>query len=365
MSDAKNPAGTPLGGAAVAVDIGGIEKELAALWRTQSKEKQNALTRACSWNFIVFSSDEAVHQQSKVFADAMVRSVPTRSILVLNQPYATQGKPVEAWVSANCHVGAGGGKLLCTEEIHIESRGKGAEHVPGLLRALTVPEVPTALWWAGAPPDNAAALRMILSGVQRLVVDTSTAAEGSLAKLAHVGGLLDGVTLVDLNWLRTATLRSLVASLFDPPGGHTPLWNIARVHLGVGAHAMPAAKLLMGWLASRLKWTMQERVARNGGATWRMLSRDEAPIGVEVELLGKPVRQSGLDRLVIETTDGARYGFTAREGSVVDVQGPGALAREFSAAEPPTEQLLVAALGARGRDRLYSVALHRAMELDR
>jgi glucose-6-phosphate dehydrogenase assembly protein OpcA len=365
MTDAKNPAGTPLGGAAVAVDVGGIEKELAALWRTQSKDKDNALTRACSWNFIVFSNDERVHEQAKRYADVMVRSVPTRSILVLNQPYATQGKPVEAWVSANCQVGAGGGKLLCTEEIHIESRGRGAEHVPGLLRALVVPDVPTALWWAGAPPDNAAAVRMILSGVQRLVVDTSAAADGSLAKLAHVGGLLDGVTLVDLNWLRTATLRSLLASLFDPPGGHQPLWDIARVHIGVGERAQPAAKLLTGWLASRLKWTVQERVARQGGVSWRMQSRDESPIGVEVEHLGSTVRSSGLDRVVIETTGGARYGFVAKEGSVVEVMGPGALAREFSAAEPPTEQLLVAALGARGRDRLYSVALHRAMELDR
>jgi hypothetical protein len=38
-------------------------------------------------------------------------SVPTRSILVLNQPYATTGKPIEAFVSANCQIGAGGGKL--------------------------------------------------------------------------------------------------------------------------------------------------------------------------------------------------------------------------------------------------------------
>ncbi len=365
MSESKKPAGTPLGGMAVAVDMSGIEKELASLWRTQSKEKEQALTRACSWNFIVFSNDESAHKRAKGFADAMVQSVPTRSILVFNQPYATTGKPVEAWVSANCHIGAGGGKLLCTEEINIESRGKGAELVPGLLRALVVPDVPTALWWAGAPPDNAAAVRMILSGVERLIVDTATAGDGSLGKLAHVGGLLDGVTLVDLNWLRTATLRSLFASLFDPPGGHEPLWKISRVQLGVSAAAMPAAKLMLGWLLARLKWTVQERIPRSSGASWRMLSRDEAPIGVDVEIIDKATRSSGLDRVIIETADGTRYGFSAKDGSLVDVIGPGALAREFSAAEPPTEQLLVAALGSRGRDRLYGVALHRAMELDR
>jgi glucose-6-phosphate dehydrogenase assembly protein OpcA len=365
MAESKSPAGTPLGGMAVAVDIGGIEKELASLWRTQSAEKSQALTRACSWNFIVFANEEAAFKSAKGFADEMVRSVPTRSILVLNQPYATTGKPIEAFVSANCQIGAGGGKLLCTEEINIESRGKGAEHVPSLLRALVVPDVPTALWWAGAPPDNASAVRMLLSGVERLIVDTSNAGDGSLTKLAHVGGLLDGVTLVDLNWLRTATLRTLLASLFEPPVGAAPLWDIARVHLAVSPTSMPAAKLMLGWLISRLKWTVQERIPRGAGASWRMLSRDERPIGVDVEVLPKAVRSSGLDSLVIETSDGTRYGFTATEGSLVRVDGPPGGPRAISAAEPPTEQLLVAALGARGRDRLYGVALHRAMELDR
>ena len=365
MAESKSPAGTPLGGMSIAVDVGGIEKELASLWRNQSAEKSQALTRACSWNFIVFANDEAAFKSAKGYADVMVRSVPTRSILVLNQPYATTGKAVEAFVSANCQIGAGGGKLLCTEEINIESRGKGAEHVPSLLRALVVPDVPTALWWAGNPPDNAAAVRLLLSGVERLIVDTSNAGDGSLAKLANVGGLLDGVTLVDLNWLRTATLRSLLASLFEPPVGPAPLWDIARVQLGVSSSSMPAAKLMLGWLISRLKWTVQERIPRGAGASWRMLSRDERPIGVDVEVVPNSVRASGLDRLVIETTDGSRYGFTASEGSSVQVEGAPGGVRTFSAAEPPTEQLLVAALGARGRDRLYGVALHRAMELER
>jgi glucose-6-phosphate dehydrogenase assembly protein OpcA len=357
------PAGTPLGGMAVAVDVAGIEKELASLWRTQSQDESKALTRACAWNLIVYTTDDEASARAKQFADKLVSSVPTRTILVKNQPYASTGKPIEAWVSANCHVGAGGGKLLCTEEIHIESRGKGAEHVPGLLRALVVPDVPTALWWAGAPPDNAAAVRLLLSGVDRLIVDTGAAPEGGLSRLAHVGGLLDGVTLVDLNWLRTASVRSLLASLFDPPGGHQPLWNIARVKLSTSS--MSAARLMLGWLTSRLKWTVQERIPRSSGASWRLLSREEEPINVDVEILQQAVRASGLDRLVLETTSGVRYGFAATEGFVVQVEGPGALARTFSAAEPPDEQLLVAALGTRGRDRLYGVALHRALELDR
>ncbi len=360
------PEGTPLAGYAVAVDIAGIEKELAALWRTQSKEKSQALTRACAWNLVIHCADDKSLALGKATADQLVRSVPTRTILVKNEPYTTTGKEIEAWVSANCHIGAGGAKLLCTEEIHIESRGKGAEHVPSLLRALVVPDVPTALWWAGAPPDNAAAVRVLLSGVDRLIVDSQRTTGGSLSKLAHVGGLLDGMVLADLNWLRTASLRSLLASLFDPPTGHTALYTARRVRLEITEAGLPAAKLLIGWLTSRLKWTVQERVPRASGASWRVLSRDEAPISVDVEVVAATPRASGVHSLLIDCHGGERFGFSAREGAVVDVVTPGAAGvREVTAAEPPLEQLLVAALGSRGRDRLYGVALHRSMELER
>jgi glucose-6-phosphate dehydrogenase assembly protein OpcA len=358
----NQPAGTPHGGAAVAVDVTRIEKELAALWRTQSDEK--ALTRACSWNLIVHCSDETTAARAKQVADGLVRSVPTRTILVTNHAYATTGQELEAWVSANCHVGPGGGKLLCTEEIHIESRGKGAEHVPSLLRALLVPDVPTALWWAGAPPDNVAAVRMLLSGVDRLIVDTVGSA-GALSKLAHVGGLLDGLVVTDLNWLRTASLRSVLASLFDPPLGHLPLYHLRRVALQVDDRGMAAARLLVAWLTSRLKWTVQERIPRSSGASWRVQSRDETPITVDIEPVASTPRASGVHSLVLESNDGVRYGFVARDHAIVDTLGPPPLAREVGAAEPPIEQLLVAALGARGRDRLYGVSLHRAIELDK
>ena len=362
---APQPEGTPLAGYAISVDVNGIEKELAALWRTQSKEKAQALTRACAWNLVVQCTDEAAMAKAKLTADALVHAVPTRTILVMNMPYATTGKELEAWVSANCHVGAGGGKLLCTEEIHIESRGRGAELVPSLLRALVVPDVPTALWWAGPPPDNAAAVRVLLSGVDRLVVDSMQAPGGSLSKLAHVGGLLDGLVLVDLNWLRTATLRSLLASMFDAPVGSEALYKMRRLRLEVTDAGLPAAKLMLGWLSSRLKWTVLERLPRaGGGASWRMQSRDETPLGVDIDVVAGSPRASGLHALHFDTDDGRRFGFTSKEKSVVDVVG-GRGARELSAAEPPIEQLLVAALGARGRDRLYAVALHRAMELER
>lgn len=355
------PAGTPRNGEEVAVDVAGIEKELAALWRGEASNK--ALTRACSWNFIVYAGDDDVFAAARAEADKLVQSVPTRSILVKNQPRVTTGTPIEAWVSANCQIGANGGKLLCTEEIHIESRGTGAEHVPGLLRALVVADVPTALWWPGAPPTDATTARALLSGVDRLIVDSTAAEEGVLKKLAHVGGLVDNVTLVDLAWLKTASLRSLLASAFDPPVGSAPLWSIKRVQ--ITATTTAPARLLIGWLSARLKWSFAERVARSQGASWRLQARDEQSIAVDIDLVEHSPRRSGIVRVVIETNDGNRYGFVAADGDRVQLLGPDGPGNVHTAVEPADDQLLVAALGSRGRDRLYATALHRAVELDR
>ena len=74
---------------------------------------------------------------------------------------------------------------------------------------------------------------------------------------------------------------------------------------------------------------------------------------------------SGLDRFILETNGGDRFGFVAGTGTVVKVEGPGALSRTLNAGALPDEQLLVAALGSRGRDKLSGTALLRAIEFDR
>ena len=63
---------------------------------------------------------------------------------------------IEAWISALCAVAPGGGKLLCSEKVTVKSHMGGRRHVPALVRALRVPDVPTALLWTGAPPGSPA-----------------------------------------------------------------------------------------------------------------------------------------------------------------------------------------------------------------
>jgi glucose-6-phosphate dehydrogenase assembly protein OpcA len=350
----------------IGVNISAIEKELAGLWRSASKDKQ--VTRACSWNLVVHcgGSDDTIFDLAKKIVDDAVRHVPSRTLMIKPRPYAT-GKEIEAWVSANCQIAPGGGKLLCTEEITIESRGKeGGEHIPSLIRALLVPDVPTALWWAGPPPTDPSAVRILLSGVDRLVFDTAMlSSDGGLSRLAHVGGLLNGLLLTDLNWLRTGSLRSVLASLFDAPIGAEPLQRLKRVRIECTPQGLPAAKLLVGWLASRLAWGAPERM-EPGQLSWRLPVRGDGGVRVDVETSKvTTTRDSGLKAIHLETNQGERFSLVDAGGGSVEAASPNMAARVLQAAELPIEQLLVASLGSRGRDRLYGVALHRAVELDR
>lgn len=357
----------------VGVDVGGIERELAALWRDASKRSRNhaQVTRACSWNLVVHCADDATHAMARPLVDQAVRHVPTRTLMLKPRPNLAvgDGPPVEAWVTAACQVATGGDKLLCTEEITIESRGpEGVARLPALVRALTVPDVPTALWWAGAPPTSSSALGILLAGVDRLVFDTHAlpeGVEGGLAKVAHVCGMLDGLLLADLCWLRTASLRAVIASLFDAPVGPAPLERLRRVRLLVVPAAVPAAKLLLGWLASRLGWGTAERVAR-GQLGWQVKVGAEATVRIDIELERREsTRHCGVRGVVFETTQGERFAVDDAGTPALEVSAPQVATRSVLAHEPSTPQALVSALGVRGRDRLYPVALHRAVELDR
>lgn len=345
------------------VNVGAIEKELAALWRSASSDKQ--VTRSCSWNLVVHCGEDATYDAVKKVVDEAVRHVPSRTLVLKPRPYAS-GTEIEAWVTANCQIAPGGGKLLCTEEITIEGRGNaGVEHLPSLIRALQVPDVPTALWWAGAPPTDTSAVRLLLTGVDRLVFDTAELpAEGGLARLAHVGGLLEGLVLSDLNWLRTGPLRSVLASLFDPPVGPTPLTMLKRVRIEATPKGVPSAKLLAGWLASRLGWGAPERL-EPGLLAWRV-QRGGNTVRLDIETdRVTTTRASGLKGVHLETIQGERFSLVDQGNNLFEATTPGIAPRGLQAPQLPLDQLLVASLGSRGRDRLYPVALHRAVELDR
>src|SRR5512139_2322843 len=90
------------------IDVAAIERELAAMWRSASAERERgAVTRACRTNLIVLDGiDPAVLEE-------VTRRHPARLITVTTagneagEPAG--GVPLAATVSALCHLRPGGG----------------------------------------------------------------------------------------------------------------------------------------------------------------------------------------------------------------------------------------------------------------
>jgi glucose-6-phosphate dehydrogenase assembly protein OpcA len=346
-------------GADIGVDVTSIERELASLWRQASAKGDKAVTRACSWNLLLHVADGEDVDAARALVDKVVLPVPSRAIVLIPRP-KEQGKELEAYVSANCQVApGGGGKLLCSEEISIMTRGNGDRFVPSLVRALLVPDVPTALYWVGPPPADPRAIPYF-EGVDRLIFDSaswigpSAAMETAYASLKPETG--KPVSLVDLAWLRAGFIRSMLATMFDPPTGSGPLERVSELVVTGAANGNSTARIFAAWFANRLGWTLG-RIPDKGTRAKTKSGRD-----VSIVIGHEPrVTPSGLASIIVRTSDEAGQ---PSEYSIQDV-GDGTLVvhvhgqsdRPKIAADLALERLVIASLGARGRDPVYRAAM--------
>ncbi|HJZ87269.1 MAG TPA: glucose-6-phosphate dehydrogenase assembly protein OpcA [Polyangia bacterium] len=350
------------GGQEIGVDVSALERELAALWR-QAGEREHAVVRACLWNLIFRADGDEVFTRAKALIDAIAPACPAR-VLVLRADAPGGGPELEAWISANCHVAPGGGKLLCSEELTLQSRGRGQERLPSLVRSLLVPDVPTALIWAGAPPRDAARVEPLLEGVDRMIIDTGDlASDLELTNLAQLARIAAEVELADLGWLRLGPVRLLLASFFDPPVGAEPLLKARRVHLDCAHHGAATAVLLLGWLANALDWGRPEPLKGGAARTWRV-PRPDGQVLLEVGVRDVDAGRDGIYELLIESEGGGRFSITDAGPHALELRGTGLPTRVLAAPERPDAELLVAALGVRGRDPLFCHALACAAELE-
>jgi hypothetical protein len=313
------------GGASVGVNVAAIERDLASLWR-QAATGQKAVTRACSWNLVVHVVGDETLERAKTLADALVAIVPSRTLILHHRPNAN-GPELEAFVTANCKLMPGGGKLLCSEEITVESRKGGSDYLPSLTRALLVPDIPTAVLVAGLPKDSAL-LQELLTVSTRLIIDSHGAEQ--LQDVERLGKALPRVA--DLSWLRSAPWRLAVAAAFDRPDDAALLFKLNRVKLTAGPGFASEARLVLGWLAAKLSWGLKED--------------------------GLVARQQGKVRVDVEAGEGT--GFRAE----FEAEGGRKITVEVAQPPLPDEALVTAALGPRGSDKLYQAALRRAVELE-
>lgn len=355
MSDARSPSGHAelfTRGAPIGVDVAGIERELSTLW-LKASERDASVTRACLWNLVVTTEDEAHEVAMKELVNAVVPVVPAR-VIVLERG-RPRGPEIEAWVSANCQIAPGGGKLVCSEEVTLAANGRGIDHLPSLVRALTVPDVPSALVAIGAPWPLGEGLLRLLAGVGRLVVDTATV--GAAPELGSLARIAASVTLADLGWLRLSRCRWALASLFDPPIGAAPARGARAVRVRASAIGEAPSLLVLGWLCARLGWSAVERT---GARAWRARS-SAGPVELVIGVEDIDAGRDGIYSIELVGPDGAEFWVTDAGPEHLELRATGLPTRVVAAPVHSDVELLVAALGGRGHDPQLAEALGRAI----
>jgi len=210
------------------VDYSAIEKSLAELWRSE-KDTAGAVTRAALWNVIAHTFNPRDHSfASETLAHAS-EAVPQRAIIIRAD---MSGPPeISSWISANCHR-VGAEKQVCCEEVAIVAGGDRVPHIPPLVNALLIPDMPVAVWWVGdLPNEEHAYVETLLDPADRLIVDSSHFDRVDDLVWLHDISKRTFTAPADLNWVRLEDWRVATAALFDPPSMRARLQKIRKVHI--------------------------------------------------------------------------------------------------------------------------------------
>ena len=236
------------------VDAASIEKSLAELWRTEKQEDEKALTRAALWNVVAHTWTAEDHSHATETLGRASAAVPQRTIVIRAEPKGRDD--IASWISANCHL-LGGNRQVCSEEIAITASGESVDHVPPLVSALLLPDMPVAVWWLGdLPSAHHRYVETLLEPADRLIVDSTHF--DSAADLELVSRIADDTTTApaDLSWVRLEEWRAATAAMFDSISmrQRLPLLRSIRVVSGGGESFGDRAEglLFVSWLHAQL-----------------------------------------------------------------------------------------------------------------
>lgn len=236
----------------VRVDPAKIEKQLTELWRAGNRAPgAPSVTKAALWNVVAHTWTSEHHAHAAEVLSRASELVPQRTIVVHADPAGRED--MRSAISTNVHVA--GGQKVASEEVSIVAAGDAVEHVPPLVSALLVPDMPVALWWLGDWPDDVRYAETLLDPADRLIFDS--AQFDSLADLDFVCRIAEHTTTApaDLNWARIEEWRAATAALFDPPAMRERLGTIRNVRVVSGGpesfSADTEALLYVSWLRAQ------------------------------------------------------------------------------------------------------------------
>ncbi len=133
-----------------------------------------------------------------------------------------------------------GGDAGASEVLVLRPRGESAQHIPGLINGLLLPDAPVVSWW---PEDCPPCLGSTPLGQmsQRRIMDSQSEVDPAETLRLQAAGYRPGDT--DLAWARITGWRSQLAATLDNLGDA----RISQASV-TGHHANPSVTLLAAWL---------------------------------------------------------------------------------------------------------------------
>jgi glucose-6-phosphate dehydrogenase assembly protein OpcA len=207
-----------------------VVKALAAERRTGG-----AVTSGIALTLVVVVDQKDVEEAEEAATVAASRH-PMRMLVVVRRQIDAPVPRLDAEVTI-------GGRLGPGESVVLRMYGRLALHAESVTLPLLAPDVPVVTWWHGEPPEKIAYDPLGVFA-ERRITDVLRATNAEQALHQRADDFAPGDT--DLAWTRLTPWRVALASAFD--GGRHPAVS-AVVH---GGRKEPSARLLAGWLSSRL-----------------------------------------------------------------------------------------------------------------
>jgi len=269
-----------------------------------------------------------------------------RTIVCAVEPRRTTIDAV-ATIASDVHPRPGEFALL-RETVIVDMGEQHLPHVDTIVDPLVVTDLPTVAW---APHGHQEAVDALLPLVQVVLLDSVDEPDMREA-LRRSLTLQDDAYVVDLAWLRSTPWRERVAATFDPPHLRPDLRTISAVTVRHQPESAVAALLLVGWLGSRLDWSLSPLMSRNGLLVGSAHARRQ-----DVKITLEPATDQqvrGLAGVTLETASGRHFDLD---------RGPGGLQAFYRNAKGQERRWVV--LGAsRGEAGILGEGIRQALLRD-
>ena len=283
-----------------AANITEVERELELMWEgfRMGYGDEEAVTRACMSNLVIYCDNATEAESVRADLPHILFEHPAR-VLLLRRGEFCGPQGLCAWVSVYCS-NLGQGLQVCGEEVDVACEDNPEQRLPSAARSLLIGDLPTTLWWASVhSPARFGPLFTGLASIADQVIFDSVGwrdpPKDMLALARWSSADQDDQVIHNLTWRRLKPWRRLLSEEMDPVISPGALEQVVNIRIEHGPHGMTSAWLLIGWLADRLGWRVEEgRLLSKSEAQWRFRGRQGA---VEVQVVRLPEGEPVIHRI--------------------------------------------------------------------